>query len=377
MMAASHPHPLQRRRGQQGGQPDARRMRTSCQNWLLLIVIAAIVALLAVSYIGLLVTIDQVPGDANVSGEKTKHMRKRHRQKQESEGTPRLPDILLIGAQKAGSSALANWLFDYGICPARVFGEEPKFYRKEVHYFGNEERYSKGVEFYTKRFAHCPRDALAMDATPATMLYADQVRKTYGEWEGGSMVNKVKILVVLREPSARELSWYNHVTLKCRKDRSYNHADCYNVDGSMRSFSEYVHDVTLQHVDTESTKRKHLCRGHYAHLLKEWFTEFHRDQILILSYEDMVSDEKQSMQRVQSFLDLNPQNSPGHMEEKNTKNNAHKVRSIDCNIQQELNDVFDPLNDELYRLLDANPGPKMEQRPFPIFVAKNCTSYIY
>lgn len=373
MMAASHQHPLQRRRGQQQG--------GSCQKGSLLIVIAAVVALLAVSYIGLLVTIDQVPDDIDVHGGETKHIKhmrkKRHPQWQEASGTPRLPDILLIGAQKSGSSALANWLFDYGICPARVFGQEPKFYRKEVHYFGNEERYSKGVEFYTKRFADCPHDALAMDATPATMLYADQVRKTYDEWEGGSMVDKVKIVAVLREPSARELSWYNHVTLKCRTDRrGYNHADCFNSDGSIRSFSEYVHDVTLQHVDTESTKRKKLCRGHYAHLLKEWFTEFHRDQILILSYDEILNDETQMMQRVQSFLVLDPQNNPGHMEEKNTKNNEHKIRSIDCGIQQELNDVFDPLNDDLYRLLDANPGPKMEQRPFPRFVARNCTSNI-
>jgi len=151
-MAASHQHPLQRRRGQQGGHLDARR----CQKGsLLLSVIAAIVFLLAVSYIGLLVTIDQVPDDIEARGAKTKHVRKRHSQWQETSGTPRLPDILLIGAQKAGSSALANWLFDYGICPARVFDQEPKFYRKEVHYFGNEERYAEGVEFYTHRFAHC------------------------------------------------------------------------------------------------------------------------------------------------------------------------------------------------------------------------------
>lgn len=331
-------------------------------------------ALLVILYIGLLATIDQVPGDVDGRNDKTKHMRRRRQHSQnDGAGTPRLPEILLIGAQKAGSSALANWLFDCGICPARVFGQEPRFYRKEVHYFGNEERYSKGVDFYAKRFAHCPRDALAMDATPANMLFADEVKKTYDEWEGGSMVNKVKILAILRDPAARELSWYNHVTLKCR-DRGYNHADCYKADGSMRSFSEYVRDVTLKQVDVETTKRKLLCRGHYAHLLKEWFAQFHRDQILVLSYEEMVSDEQRMMQRVQSFLGLDPQINPGHMEEKNTKNNEHKVRSISCNVQKELNDVFDPLNDELYRLLETNPGPQMEQRPFPRFVAKNCTS---
>ena len=289
-------------------------------------------------------------------------------------GTPRLPDVLLIGAQKAGSSALANWLFDCGICPARVFRGEPKFYRKEPHFFDDEQRYARGVDFYAERFARCPHDALAMDATPATMLYADQVRKTYEEWEGGVLADEVKILAVLREPSARELSWYNHVMLKCRTDRAYIHPDCYNEDGSVRSFAEYVRDVTLPHVDVGSTRRGQLCRGHYAHFLQEWFAAFRRSQILVLSYDEMVSDEGRMMQRVQSFLDLDPRANPGHMEEKNTKNNELKVRSIRCDVQERMDKVFDPLNDGLHRFLEENPGPEAEQRPFPAFVTKNCTS---
>jgi hypothetical protein len=371
--------PLRRRRGQQRGRLDAHGSRSlSLGIFFLAVVFMVLLAIYTYISVGL---VHEIRG-GDQSG-KRKQMRRRHRHRQhnhddnakEASGTPRLPDILLIGAQKAGSSALANWLFDYGLCPARVFGREPRFYRKEVHFFGDRQRYSQGVDFYTSRFAHCPRDTLAIDATPATMLYADQVHKTYDEWEGGKMANGVKILAVLREPSARELSWYNHVTLKCRTDRSYNHTDCYNADGSMRSFSEYVHDVTLERVDIGSTRRKHLCRGLYAHLLGEWFAKFQRDQILILSYDEMVSDEERMMQRVQSFLGLDPEGNPGRMEKTNAKNNEQKVRSIDCNIQQELNGVFDPLNDDLYRLLETNPGPGVENRPFPRFVVtKKCTS---
>ena len=213
-----------------------------------------------------------------------------------------------------------------------------------------------------------------MDATPATMLYADRVRKTYEEWEGGVLADEVKIIAVLREPSARELSWYNHVTHKCRTDRTYNHSDCYNEDGSVRSFAEYVRDVTLPHVDVGSTRRGQLCRGHYAHFLREWFAAFRRSQILVLSYDEMVSDGGRMMQRVQSFLDLDPRANPGHMEEMNTKNNELKVRSVRCDVQEKMDKVFDPLNDELHQLLGENPGPEAEQRPFPAFVTKNCTS---
>lgn len=307
-----------------------------------------------------------------------------------AENNPRLPDILLIGAQKAGSTSLANWLFHCGICSPRVFDDEPKFYRKEVHYFDDDGRYEQGTSFYAQRFAHCgpstsstgtstgSSEHLAMDATPATMLYADRVRRTYEEWDGGSMVDRVKILVVLREPSARELSWYNHVTYKCRSGvddsgRNYTHSHCYNYGRSISSYSEYVNQVTLKSLDVATTKRSDLCRGYYAYLLKEWIQQFDRRQILILGYDEMVQNDEALAQRVQSFLGLDPLQSPGRIESRNAKENEYKVRQASCDMQHQLDSVFGPLNEALYELLENNPGPDMEQRPFPRFMSPDCT----
>ena len=49
-----------------------------------------------------------------------------------------LPTILLAGAQKGGTSALAFWLHSLnenntGVCQAAVFDGEPDWYKKEVH----------------------------------------------------------------------------------------------------------------------------------------------------------------------------------------------------------------------------------------------------
>mmetsp|Transcript_1799 Transcript_1799/g.4248 ORF Transcript_1799/g.4248 Transcript_1799/m.4248 type:complete len:396 (-) Transcript_1799:331-1518(-) len=299
---------------------------------------------------------------------------------------PRLPEILLIGAQKAGSTSLANWLHRYGICSPRVFDDEPKFYRKEVHYFDNDDRYSNGATFYAERFAHCHASSFAMDATPATMMYADRVRRTYEGWDGGSMMDKVKIIALLREPSARELSWYNHISFQCRfrqRDHSHCYNDTTNGRSSIRSYSEYVDQVTLPSLDVTMTPRSDLCRGQYARFLKEWMQYFRRNQILILSYDELVQNDQALAQRVQSFLGLDPLGSPGRVDSKNTMENKYntteikyKVRQPLCETQRKLEFEFERLNEALYELLEQNQGPDMEQKPFPRFVSPNCTDVL-
>jgi len=56
----------------------------------------------------------------------------------------RLPTVLMIGAQKSATSAIADWLFEEGeYCRPQVFADEPWYYSKEVHFFDSEWRYSK------------------------------------------------------------------------------------------------------------------------------------------------------------------------------------------------------------------------------------------
>jgi hypothetical protein len=58
------------------------------------------------------------------------------------EETPRtiLSNMLLVGAQKAGSTAIANSLFDNGVCHPQVFEGEPEYFGKEVPFFNQKHR---------------------------------------------------------------------------------------------------------------------------------------------------------------------------------------------------------------------------------------------
>ena len=103
-----------------------------------------------------------------------------------------IPNLLLIGAQKAGTTSLAQWMFDSGdVCSAKVFPNEPDFYTKETHFLNEQKRYEQGIEFYAKRFEHCSKgnwkwwqlfqsgskkkSSYIMDATPNTLLHAKKV----------------------------------------------------------------------------------------------------------------------------------------------------------------------------------------------------------
>ena len=106
---------------------------------------------------------------------------------------------------------LAAWLHKNQVCSAKLFENEPTYFRKEVHYFGNKHRFVQGVNFYAKRFEDCYNagEQFAMDATPATLYCAKQVYETYME-AGGNQAAKLKMILILRDPASRELSLYNH-----------------------------------------------------------------------------------------------------------------------------------------------------------------------
>ena len=45
-----------------------------------------------------------------------------------------VPNVLIFGAQKGGTSSIARWLFDTGMCSPEIFDDEPYFFEKGVHF---------------------------------------------------------------------------------------------------------------------------------------------------------------------------------------------------------------------------------------------------
>ena len=207
-----------------------------------------------------------------------------------------------------------------------------------------------------------------MDATPCNLLFPERVYETYNQ-VGADALSKLKLIVILREPVSREMSLYNHkmvVYLKTQKKDEWYSDVTFANNSTVMPFEEYTKTV----LEGQLLDPGWISVGKYVDHLKRWKLLFKPDQLLVLSYDELKDDPKKVQWRIQEFLGGS---FPGGLGHENTKDNDSKKKVVSPLVSQVLNPIFKEKNLELYRFLDENPGPAMEQYPFPRF-EKSLTS---
>jgi Sulfotransferase domain len=287
----------------------------------------------------------------------------------------RIPNILIAGAQKASTSSIANYIKDkLGVCFS-----DPSFNLldgKEAHFFDYPRSYRGGLPVYQHKFAYCRSDQQLLDGTPDTMVYADQVKRIYDEH--GS-TKELKIVFILREPVSREISRYNH---QLRLARSPNPSTGWGKqiiqrNGTIKTFLEDAQVQIIRPIVTHKFDDQKSC---YAHHLRRWFELFDRQhQILVLSYDELKVNQTMFLRRLHEFLDipiptLEDAAVTMVLPHKNTNPDPTSTGPPPCAEQMTIARLFEPLNEDLYRLLAEYPGPSMEQRPFPRFPPPACST---
>jgi Sulfotransferase domain len=271
---------------------------------------------------------------------------------------PRIPSILLAGAQKASTSSLAVYLMKMNqTCFSDVDEGEKGGHGKEAHFF--DVKY-QGLDYFQYLYRKCSDEAILIDATPETMMHPLRVRRTYDE---AGTADDLKIIFILREPISRSISWYNHQLRQSElPDRPQWTDLLFDEQGQLLSYIEVQRATVVKNFENEQW---HRLYGYYAHWLNQWSLLFdRRTQILLLSYDELIRDPATLLSRVHQFLNLTQDTSL-----KLTRENANRKNTPPppCTDQLEMAEYFVDPNEELYAFLDENPGPPMEQRPFPKF----------
>ena len=287
---------------------------------------------------------------------------------------PILPNILIIGAQKAGSTALSDWLFSRGVCGGQIVAGEPSFYHKEMHFFDRDERYAKGKDFYKRRYGHCVnrKNRLRLDATPTTMQHPERVLETYQKVRN---ISKLRIVVSLREPIARELSMYNHQLSQYNKNPNMTewYGNVVHPNGTAKTFEEFVDTVTIPSLENPLSPS---ALAHYAHYLHRWYDLFEAQQILVLSYQEDIRRTNRAKLLLQKFIGY-PFPVTGPFPVTNTHASDSKVKTMPCRVRDKLQVIFEPWNQELYALLynQSMTLPETDRpRPFPEFTLPACVN---
>ncbi len=184
----------------------------------------------------------------------------------------RLPDVLIIGIKKGGTSTLNAML------PAHP---TIKSNRAEACYFGA--NYEKGKDWYINRLPMARETDILMEKCPGYFVKPSALEKIYNEYQS----KPVKFILIVRNPIDRMVSDYLHVI------------NIHNI--SLPDFKDLVLDsngaVTLSN-DQWTIFHKSLYDEHYA----RWLEVFDKSQILVLDGDRFKSEPVAILKQVEEFL---------------------------------------------------------------------------
>ncbi len=229
------------------------------------------------------------------------------------------PDFLIIGAQRAGTTALYGQLTQQPqVRPALL---------KEIHYFDLNSQ--KPPSWY---LAHFPlrlcQPFVTGEASPYYLFHPAVPRRVF------ALLPAVKLIVLLRHPVHRAYSNYHHAHKLGFESRSFREA----VEAEMRQ--PYTLDEPMQHRELS-----YLARGIYHEQLTRWRQFFPADQLLILKSEDYFTQPEATLRRVMDYLAL-PVLQKVATVDPETNANLYP-EPIAPALKEELNAFFAPHNQQL------------------------------
>lgn len=178
----------------------------------------------------------------------------------------RLPDYIIIGAGKSGTTTLHHWL-----------GQQPEIFStslKEPRFFSRD--WDKGLDWYTNLFAASPASQLVGEASTN---YTDAKYSEVAAERMAVTVPESRLVYLLRHPIERLRSQYRH---------NWRRA----VESAPLATAVQRHDNT------------YVGRSLYFSRLQPYIERFPAEQICVVRFEDLVSSEAPGWRAVLTHLDL-------------------------------------------------------------------------
>lgn len=251
-----------------------------------------------------------------------------------------LPDYLVIGAQRAGTTSLQSVLAQHpNVSSAR--------WMKGVHYFDT--GYHRSPEWYRTHFptrAHARRverrtgaPLRCGEASPYYVFHPLAVERIAAD------LPDARLVVLLRDPVERTLSHHKHEVrrgnepldlleaLDAEPDRLRGEAD--RIVAGAPFVNSFAHQ-TFSYVE----------RSRYGPQISRLFDHVGRDKVLVLQSEQLFGDPAAVLERVLAFLQL-PHWSPPRF----PRENATVGTEVPIHVRERLRAEFAASNEQLFALI--------------------------
>ena len=259
-----------------------------------------------------------------------------------------LPTCLLIGAPRAGTTAVHHWLDSHpDVCAARP---------KETHFFSSE--YDRGLEHYARYFAHRRDEAAVVESTPTYLALPFVPARI------ASSLPAVRLVAILREPVQQVYSAWWKIHSMGADRRTF--ADCVEQELRDGTFDTEASEVCW--LETLAATRggapiqrsQYLVSGDYAGALARYDDHFSRDQLTVLLHDDLIDDPASVMAALSRVIGVDvaraPSPVPPHVNEGAgalTASAQRLVRRVpSARIRHQVTRVA--------RSLDKRPAPQLD-----------------
>lgn len=250
-----------------------------------------------------------------------------------------LPDYLVIGAQRAGTTSLQQALAGHpDVRPPRL--------RKGVHYFDT--GFDHDVAWYRAQFpldsqlrtiaARTGRRPLTGEASPYYLFHPLVPERIAG------LLPETKMIALLRDPVERAISHHKHEVR-----RGFEQLDlAAALDAEPGRLAGEVERMRADpgYVSLAHQHHSYVARGRYAEQIARYLDRFPPDRLLVLESEAVWEDPESAMAEVLSFLDL-----PDWRPEVFPRANATRPSPVDPGLRRRLEEEFEAPNARLVEML--------------------------
>jgi hypothetical protein len=248
-----------------------------------------------------------------------------------------LPDFLVIGAQKSGTTTLYDYIVQHPDVRAAL--------TKEVHFF--DDNFQRGAGWYRSNF---PVGAAPLgttnrwqtgEASPYYLLHPLAPRRA------AQVLPHAKLLVTLRHPVDRAYSHYQHERAKGTEPLTFAEAieqESARTEGPWQQLSS---GAVARAPEVQSFS--YLARGRYDEQLSRWLQHFAREQMYVISAERLFSEPAVVMRGVFNFLGLDAANGIDYR-----RLNSRQYAGLDPELRRQLEDELRGSVRTVNQLLDTD-----------------------
>jgi hypothetical protein len=224
-----------------------------------------------------------------------------------------LPNFLVIGAGKSGTTALHRYLKQH----PEIFMSSPKelrffpFEGRRLDFSGpgdkeDIETIVKTLEDYHAHFTEGAHFAARGESSPLYLYYPNSAERIR------HYIPDVKLIAILRHPADRAYSQYQMKRRDGRERLSFGDALAAEEQRISGGWSHHWH---------------YRRRGFYAAQLRRYFDLFEREQLRVYLYEDYVADPVGLMQDIFRFLSVDDSFVPD-MSVRHNVSNIPRIRAL-------------------------------------------------